>query len=162
LRRKLNALSGLFETADDQFDLLKQERAKYKRQVSELISEERDAALESNLNLDNLMAYLAGRFPERKNVGSESASELLGELSRFGYKTLKQLDDVITRGLDAARAYEKKYPPSVDSGEDTIFNPVGIVRQCLDLCDDKYFAWRDWSENVVKRKKEFAHLLKKK
>jgi|ERR1017187_807098 ppGpp synthetase/RelA/SpoT-type nucleotidyltranferase len=161
LRRKLNALSGLFETADGQFNVLKDERARYKRTVRELIRKEGAGALDGDINLDNLMAYLSGRLPDRGQQDVEGASELLVELTAHGYKKLKQLDEVFARAYDAAKAYEKKYPPSSNEGEPSVFLPVGFARACLDLTDDKYFQSRRWEEEWKQKIREFKHLVKK-
>jgi ppGpp synthetase/RelA/SpoT-type nucleotidyltranferase len=161
LRRKLNALSGLFETADSQFDLLKDDRIAYKKKVRELIKTDKIDVLENDINLDNLIAYLLGRFPDRQLDDPESAADLLVELKRHGYNKLKQLDDIVSRAYDAAIAYEKKYPPRVMSDQEPVFTPVGMVRNCLDLVDKKYFESRGYSEKTQVSVKEFVYLVKK-
>jgi putative GTP pyrophosphokinase len=161
LRRKLNALSGLFETADSQFDLLKDDRTAYKKKVRELIKTDSVDALQNDINLDNLIAYLSGRFPDRKQTDLENVSQFLAELKRFGYTKLKQLDEVISSAYDAAMAYEKKYPPTVLPHGEPIFQPVGIARTCLGYVDNKYLESQGWSQAGKAQKKEFAHLVKK-
>src|SRR2546430_16718258 len=53
LLRKLNALSGLFSTADDQFDVIREERLAYVTEVHNL-ARTRNAFLDQELNLDTL------------------------------------------------------------------------------------------------------------
>src|SRR5690554_6791035 len=50
LQRKLNSLAGLFETADNQFDILRQEREKYLTDIKESITS--NEFLKNELNLD--------------------------------------------------------------------------------------------------------------
>ena len=161
LRRKLNALSGLFETADSQFDLLKKDRVEYKKQVGQLIRTDSADALQHDINLDNLTAYLANRFPGRQQAESSDIAEFLGELKRFGYVKLKQLEDVISHASQAAVEFEKKYPPAVKSYEEPIYNQVGISRTCLSIADNKYLEGQNWGSTGKTQRREFAHLIKK-
>jgi putative GTP pyrophosphokinase len=160
LRRKLNALSGLFETADDQFDRLKDDRAEYKKQLRKKIKEEAGGVLDVDINLDNLATYLSSRLPDRRQSSLEGVAMLLGELSDLGYHKLEQLDDVISRGYDAVKAYEKKYPPGVSVGEKPVFAAVGVARMAL-----KIVNWKkppgDKMDSSEKRYMEFQHLVKK-
>src|ERR1017187_5491104 len=79
LRRKLNALSGLFETADDQFNRLRVEREAYAEEVKKQIVEKELEFLKHDINLDNLMAYLSGRLPDRGQQDVERSEEHTSE-----------------------------------------------------------------------------------
>jgi putative GTP pyrophosphokinase len=140
LRRKLNALSGLFETADDQFDQLRGERLKYRNRVRNAISEKKGEFLKQEINFDNLSEFLNWRFPNREKSTSEDIASLLSELKQFGYTRLIQLDKAIQKSKDAVKAYESKYPPSdPDTGQDKVpYVPVGLVRAALAFTDKEY------------------------
>jgi len=63
LQRKLNSLAGLFETADDQFFRIKQDREAY----IEDVRKERDTPTEfllNDLNFDTFEEYLKWKFPD--------------------------------------------------------------------------------------------------
>ena len=57
LRRKLNALSGLFETADDQFNQLNIEREAYRGKLTASMEVDIQEILKQKINLDNLLVY---------------------------------------------------------------------------------------------------------
>jgi putative GTP pyrophosphokinase len=135
LRRKLNALSGLFETADDQFDHLRLERIKYKGRFREKIYEGKDEFLKGEINLDNLTEFLSWRLSDRGPFYSGDVGPLLSELNASGYTRLIHVDKLLSKALIAVEAYENKYPPSDPEDEEEIgpFNPVGAVRVALEF-----------------------------
>ncbi|WP_196599211.1 GTP pyrophosphokinase [Aliivibrio fischeri] len=156
LRRKLNALSGLFETADDQFERIKTLRLDYQESVVEQI-ENNTTSLESEINIDNLEAYLDWKLPERKK--SESLAELVSELKLCNYKTLNELNNIIEKSKDAFSAYEAKYPPveRENASVKTKFAQGGLVKAVLKLTDEKYRTMKNSNRD---RHNEFLHLVK--
>jgi putative GTP pyrophosphokinase len=161
LRRKLHALSGLFEIGDDQFEGLNLSRTEYQKKIARSLDSHSDNSLDTDLNLDSLLAYLASRFPDRAPPKQQSAADLLFELNKFGYKSLREVDAVIATALDAVLASEKVDPPTAsDTKQLTVYTGVGLLRGCLEFVDDGYFKYVYGSENKDIRK-EFSHLLKK-
>lgn len=161
LRRKLNALSGLFETADDQFNRLRDERAIYTEKVKKQITEQGPDFLKHNINLDNLIEYLNWRFPERKATSRESVANLLSQIAKYGYTRLAQIDVAVSRAYEAVKAYETKYPPTdVGTGEKTIFTPVGVVRVALKLTNEDYLPAKPGSDEWRAKIEEFRPLVK--
>lgn len=138
LRRKLHALSGLFETADDQFERINFARTEYQNRVRDSIKSNPKTHLEVGLNLDSLLGYLTWKFPDRKPSSREATAELLEELNRFGYNTLKKVDEVVERAWDAVIASEKQYPPIMTADDDGKFLGVGIIRNSLEFLDKDY------------------------
>lgn len=162
LRRKLNALSGLFETADDQFDQLRNNREIYVNKLKEQITVQSIHFLKQDINLDSLIAYLNWRFPDRDVDRREDAADLLSELIEFGYTRLAQIDAAVSRSYDAIRAYETQYPPvDVETGERSIYTPVGVVKTALKMIDERYLSGKESSSVWLKRIKEFRSLVKK-
>jgi len=95
VQRKLNSLAGLFETADDQFERIRQERETYLAEVRESAAQP-VAFLENELNLDTFREYLKGSFPERGAEAWEGQSRLvLDGLIAAGFKTLRDVDTAI-------------------------------------------------------------------
>jgi len=63
LIRKLNGLSGLFETADDSFDNIRNERDKYLKEIN-FSTENDEKFLMNEINRDTLVLFLKWKFPE--------------------------------------------------------------------------------------------------
>ncbi|QZA81552.1 GTP pyrophosphokinase [Deefgea piscis] len=161
LKRKLHALSGLFETADDQFERINNERIKYQEKIRESIIINHDLSLEAEVNLDSLMGYISWRFPDREEISMDSVADLLEELNKFGYKKLIDVEKMINRSLDAVLAAEKKYPPSdSECFEPVEFNGIGLIRSALDFMNEDYRKSRQSDYLDKKMSFEFLKLLK--
>lgn len=160
LKRKLHALSGLFETADDQFERINHARIEYQNRVKESISSGSELSLEADINLDSLLGYMSWKFPDREVSYKESAADLLEELNQFGYKKLKTIDEAINRSWDAVLASEKKYPPqNPEEDEPGEYVGVGLIRSALEFVDKNYLASRNYKLSN-ERVSEFLKLLK--
>lgn len=126
LRRKLNSLAGLFETADNQFDLIKQEREKYLQNVTD--SSQTPLFLDNELNLDTFVAYLKWKFP-KSNTSYYKGQEksVFKEISHLSLNTLKELDNIISR-------YEQEIPTIKDKFEKEFSEKYfkdGEISSCL-------------------------------
>lgn len=133
LIRKLNALSGLFETADDQFENLKAARSSYIEKIETAITNKSPNSLQQKINLDNLIAYSSSKFPQRQSPPSEIYAELLEELASIKYEKLSDLDSAIEKGYEAAQKYEKDNRKSRDK-----LTRVGIIRTIIALINSDY------------------------
>ena len=144
LRRKLNSLSGLFETADDQFDRLREEREAYVTGIMAKVSN-KEQFLRRDIDLDILTQYLSTRFPDRGEVESQTASELLGDLQEAGYNRLAQLDEALTRSEKAFLAFEKSHPPGSKKkvAKPPSYGPIGCTRISLSIMDDAFLEVRN-------------------
>lgn len=160
LRRKLNALSGLFETADDQFDRLREERTNYIEKVKEEIKKQADIYLESEMNLDNISEFLKWRLPNRERSPIEDEAGLLAQLQKYEYKTLGELDDILSRAEEAIKAYETKYPPlDEETGEHVLYTSTGAVRVAFEFIDKSYQD-KVLGKGRKGKIEEFIHLVK--
>ncbi|MDC8804175.1 hypothetical protein PRZ61_12055 [Halomonas pacifica] len=159
LRRKLNALSGLFETADDQLRSIRDARIQYQKDAKSRLFKSAENFLKQNINLDSLEAYLKWRFPERGDSSLESISSLLEEVQDLGYSTLAELDKTIDRALEAVLADEKKNPPTDGNGEPTDYIGVGVVRSGLAFVHDDY-RQKLYHGIASEGFNEFRHLVK--
>jgi len=99
LRRKLNSLAGLFETADDQFNQLRIERESYIEMVADAQSKPQQF-LNEELNIDSFRQYTEWKFPKLKIETFEGQSEIaFGELMKLtGFKKLSDLDKIVEQG----------------------------------------------------------------
>jgi ppGpp synthetase/RelA/SpoT-type nucleotidyltranferase len=108
LQRKLNSLAGLFETVDDQFERIREERDAYLAGIRESASMP-STFLENELNLDSFKEYLTWAFPSR---GLESwdgqARMVLDGLIAAGYKTLRDVDRVVKETAGTREALIKE------------------------------------------------------
>jgi len=171
LRRKLNALAGLFETADDQFNRLNADRKAYAQSLRLEISQS-PADFATDLNLDSLVEYLKVKYADREGNTKDDVADLLNGLKIEGFTTLSDLDEAMIKTEKAFSAYERKYPPEPGPDEDPTesrsnkFAAVGVVRISMELLSEKYMQAefvRDQvkpSEETLARMNEFRHLVK--
>lgn len=134
LKRDFYAVSGLFYVADTHFELFYRESLKSKEKMNQIFTQTRPE-LTQEINSDSLQAYLKSKFPDREHSDSLGVSELVSELKLFGYKNIKEVDDIIEKTKDVFMVYEKEHPPAVKSKR---FNEVGVVRISFKIYDEKY------------------------
>ena len=117
LRRKINSLSGFFETADDQFDRVRADREQYRKAVKGKL-ESQDRSLDQEFNLDTFTEYLRWRFPNRIVTDDENRLTFaLSKAAEYGYESLKDVDDLLMRTERARKAMAKKIPVPAAVGE---------------------------------------------
>lgn len=137
LRRDFYALSGLFYVADSHFELFFKSSAQSRKQAVRLAAEAESSLIKQELNLDTLAAYLATRLPDREASGSKDYSELISQLKAVGYKTIGDVDQILSRASDAFAAYEKERPPSKPPGSKR-FTRSGVVRISAGILNDDF------------------------
>jgi putative GTP pyrophosphokinase len=162
LRRKLNALSGLFETADDQFNRLKEDRLEYKSRLKEDIVQMKEQFLDQDINLDNLTEFLNWRLSDRGTSSDEDISALLRDLKNSGYKKIKQVDHALWRASDAVKALEAAVQEvDEETGYCGRYSPVSTVRVSMNFVDDNFFRFIDECKYSFRAAmKGFRHLVK--
>ena len=136
LRRDFDALSGLFYVADSHFELFSNQ--------TRLVREEADQQLAGNahevpLNLDTLTAFFQQHFPDRSHTSRAGVADLVAELLEFGFKTVGDVQEMLTAAEDLFLAHEREEPPRrVPGGR---FADVGVVRISLRETNPKYRAY---------------------
>lgn len=96
LQRKLNSLAGLFETADNQFDILRQERQNYLIEVKESITS--NDFLANELNLDTFTEFLKWKFPNKKVETFTGQAELVfTDVAKLTINNLEDLNKIIDK-----------------------------------------------------------------
>lgn len=104
LRRKINSLSGLFETADDQFNQVRIEREGYVESVKGKLNNE-SSFLQQEINLDTFSEFLKWKFPQKEVAGSNNhLSLILSDAVNYKYKNLSELNDLLKRTERAREA----------------------------------------------------------
>lgn len=116
LRRKLNSLAGLFETADDQFQRIKEERLEYIEDIKE-ISKSPKEFLDISLNLDSFKEFLEWKYPSTSMKISSfdnQAKIIFEDIDKRRYKVLRDLDNVYKASepyhKTVRKNLEKEYP----------------------------------------------------
>lgn len=141
LQRRLNSLAGLLETADDQFQRLRQERDAYIVSMKESISE-RDVFLNNDVNLDSVKEYLKWKFPDRPlDKFDGQLPMILSAVDRKKHSTLRDIDTEI----NATEEIRQKIPAQLDDLRLTA--PSGVVPAAVELAwglsiTDKKFRHR--------------------
>lgn len=129
-QRQLYRLSAKFEEADEQFDILRRDLQRYRRQVRS--SPKEMSLAEVPLNLETLQAFLDASYPSRKS-GRQDAAYLLSEIQKLGLN-FQDLHDAVSaqqpilQKLEGARANS--------------WLATGALRNALDISNDKYLESR--------------------
>jgi len=126
LQRKLNSLSGLFETVDDQFETIRKERYKYLTDIRETVKTP-EAFLANELNLDSFNEYLRWKFPSRSVEAFDGQSRnILNHFFILHFRTLEDVDRLINETFEirkellhktrkfARKSEDGKLPSSVE------------------------------------------------
>lgn len=131
-KKAINALSGLFYIADNEFEASYQVREKSLISAKEEI--EHGKLGEAEINLDTISAYLKNKFPSRRQSNSNYSS-FVKELIRAEYNTIGEVDIDIDRGAKAFSLYETKHPPEFAGN----FSDVGVARISLGIVSPAFF-----------------------
>lgn len=108
LRRKINSLAGLLETADDQFEYIRQLRNEYIKGV-EAVASQPAALLAVNANVDSITVFLRQRFPKDElTFFPGQAQVVLADFDSTRYSTIGDLEDMFQRTAKASEQYFKR------------------------------------------------------
>jgi ppGpp synthetase/RelA/SpoT-type nucleotidyltranferase len=139
LKRDFHALSGLFYVADKHFEMFFRSRIKSVKKVQKSLTELKDA-LDQEINLDTVTAYLASKYPDRERAGPRGVSEIVKSLRNAGYVRLDMLDKELDKKKDFFENYERLHPATLRSSNPPVkgrFADIGVVR--ISLRDDPKF-----------------------
>ncbi|HEA18588.1 MAG TPA: hypothetical protein ENH88_19510 [Pseudoalteromonas prydzensis] len=164
LRRKLNALSGLFETADDQFQHIRDAREDYQQKLKGAIDDSDNIVMTQEIEIDSLIAFLKWKHPDRVLDETLELSELVAEIKFCGVNTLQQLQVILNKTEKACQAFEAAYPPyDPEKQENCKYSATGSVRQALEFLSEDFINRFEapFAESVKSRKNEFKHLVEK-
>ena len=97
LQRKLNSLAGLFETADDQFFRIKQDRITYIENVRSELDSPSEFLL-NDLNFDTFEEYLKWKYPDLPIAFKKNHIEtIFFDLNKNKYKLLNDLNENVEK-----------------------------------------------------------------
>ena len=100
IRRKLNSLAGLFETADDQFNQIRNDREIYIGTVHASKNKPNEF-LETDLDIDSLTEYLLWKMPELPTQTFDQQIEICFSIIKEdrNFKKLKDIDQTFEKNL---------------------------------------------------------------
>jgi len=117
LKRKLNSLSGLFETADDQFDRVREEQEEYRQTIKNTLKS-RSKFLEQETDLDTFTEFLKWKFPKKgAAAGNRHLSRILSVALSLGYNKLSDLNKMLNRTQKARAAMRAEKPAPFAASE---------------------------------------------
>ncbi len=130
LRRDFYALSGLFYVADQHFELFADRAGESRKQAEKDLDSGESSGLK--INRDTLAAFLAQRYPDRRQAHGTAISELVEEVVNAGYEHLGPLEKMLDQAESKFEKYEEESPPKAGRGSGR-FSGVGAVRVSLRL-----------------------------
>lgn len=152
LQRKLNSLAGLFETADDQFNRLRGERAAYLAEVKESQSDPLQF-LSNELNKDSFPEYVRWKFPGISIDRPKLIDMILSQMKNRKYATLADLDEAVEKAKGAYAEFESQL-----EGNDRVYisDAVGVVLFHLLLIDSEMRDLWGFTPEVNEALKKYA------
>jgi ppGpp synthetase/RelA/SpoT-type nucleotidyltranferase len=120
--RKLNSLSGLFETADDYFDFIRSDREVYIKNVARNFRKKPSFENEE-LNLDTFQQFIRSKFGV-ETPSDEITSKVLKKLISYGYDDFQKISDLLSSTEKFRAALNEEAP--VKSGVAQLARAMGI------------------------------------
>lgn len=125
LQRKLNSLAGLFETVDDQFEAIRDQRDTYLSNIREN-SNNPKKFLDNELNIDSFIEYLKWAFPDSP-PGELDSGVVLDALILLNYKKLEEVNKLIEK-------HKQLVPKIIEDANAFIYRvESGQTESCLDV-----------------------------
>jgi ppGpp synthetase/RelA/SpoT-type nucleotidyltranferase len=131
IERRLNLLSAVLESADNEFNTISQEIDNYIKSVKKEIEEDNRACIE--LNSTSIKEFIINRY-KKYNIHYDSDSaendiEIIREIKEFGITNIKEFEDIINKDCLEYMATQNLHK-----------NYIGFIRIMLILKDaKKYF-----------------------
>jgi putative GTP pyrophosphokinase len=141
LRKALNALSGLFYVADNQFEQFYKEARRSRAEIQRLFKHE--PVTEQPVNFETVKAYLLNRFSDRSHGERASISNLVEELKKARYNTIGEVDRDVEKGKAAFAVYEERHPPGNSRSKDRRYADIGVVRGTLSIVNKAFLNARE-------------------
>jgi GTP pyrophosphokinase len=133
LRRDFHALAGLFYVADRHFQTFFESSVREDVKAERAVRAEMESPTASSvaLNAGTLFALLQELYSDR-DVTKSDASELLPEIIKLGYTSIRDLRRALENVRELAETYEREAP------QDVRFAAIGMVRNSLGIIHPEY------------------------
>lgn len=129
LIRKLNSLAALFETVDDQFELIRTQRDTYVELVRKSVTAPNEF-LRTELNYDSFLEFIKWRFDDKFEDYDEEheqvTQKVFDALIKCGFKNLGELNDYLDRTRDFMISVERDFK-STDPDDDRISGTILVA-----------------------------------
>lgn len=136
LKKGLNALSGLFYVADEQYERLYDARQESREKANE--SSGAAESSDAQINFDTVAALLERKYSDRQKSTADHISELVRELTESGYETISQVE----KDLDSAKRILEKNETETKRAQNIrrklFYTQGGAVRVSLRNVNEKY------------------------
>jgi len=117
LRRKLNSLAGLFETADDQFQQIRHQREDYLEEMRDSSTSTEDF-LAHEVNMDSVSEYLMWKLPGTPTEAfSAQLSRVLEYIPKDDFPDLLHLDAVMNETEQSRKRIRSELQESEETGK---------------------------------------------
>lgn len=129
-KRRFYILAGALELIDREFDSLSQDIVKYAQEEKVKISQN---DLNIEINTITIDEYIKSKFTGEYEFKFNSDKEIIGEINRFGLKTIQEFDNIIKKYEDILRGLLHTFENERSS--------YAFIRNVLIFEDiEKYFA----------------------
>jgi hypothetical protein len=135
-KRKIHSLSGLFETADDQFDNIKKAQEKYLKEIDESLNQH---DLNQELNSDSIYEYMKWKFPGIPIEGY--AGHLRNLVSTIPLKTFAELDAILEKTKPFYQRIEEQMGNYYSSG--------AILAYAYAMSDDEWLRRNEYFDEEL-------------
>lgn len=147
LRKGLNALSGLFYVADEQYERLYDARQESKKQADEEAASNSSAPIP--VNLDTIIAYGSATFPDRQAPTMSEASNIVQELNEANYASISSINSDVQSAMGDMLKDEEDTIRRQNESRNPFYTQMGAIRTALSIANPTY---KDIVHDSVKRR----------
>jgi len=130
LKRRVNRLAAIFELADDEFNSIREETAKYKQEAQVKNTES------GVLNIISFIDSVENHFPRYQFIDSKADEFLHTVLSDNDKLTKEQFNEIIKNNIENIKKYNEHISLKMPYYN---LNPYTIIRHCLYSHDKNTF-----------------------
>lgn len=138
LERAMNALSGLFYVADNEFLHVYEASIRSKNAAEKLLEHSSKQAIP--VNFDTVAAYMKDKLSDRTIPGDEQISRLVNQMKNSNYNNIKEVDEDFSNAKELFEAYENKLKN--DKKLLQKFSALGALRVALSIANHKMESFR--------------------
>lgn len=151
-RRELYNVSSLLEVSQNIFDRTRETRQRYSEEVQKK-QPSSPKFLAQPIDRETISAYTRWKYPHLP-VKENLQELLIRDLDHSRFKTLKDMEDVVARAIDAVEAYSKQAPDLFTYGTDYVTKSMGFV-------DEHFRRAHGFGAQTREAFQEFSHLVRR-
>lgn len=152
IQRDLNNVASLLEIAQGVFDNVRDKREQYLEEIQKKEDKATDF-LSQAIDYDTLGAYTKWKFPGLP-VSENWQAQLLRDLNRERYRTLRDIDNIVEQAEQAVEAYKRENPSWFRYGTDYLTKSLGFM-------DQDFRTKHSFAELTLDAFNRLGHLVKK-